>query len=47
MHNITVTEQQSMSYLKEIQVLRKAEKMHGLSESLADGFVMIYQYEED
>lgn len=41
MHNITVAKQQSMSFLKEIQVLRKAEKMHGLSESLADGILMI------
>lgn len=42
MHSITVTEQQSMGCWNEIQVLRKAEKMQGLSESLADGIAVIY-----
>lgn len=39
--------QQHMGCLKEVQVLGKAEKMHGLSESLADGIVTIYEYGED
>lgn len=42
MHNITVTEQQNMGCLKEVQVLRKDEKMHGFSESSAIGTIMIY-----
>ena len=47
MHNVTVTEQLSMGCLKKIQVLRKAEKMHALSESLADAIVTIYEYGVD
>lgn len=42
MYNITVTEQLNVGCLKEIQVLRKAEKMNGLSESLDDAIVTTY-----
>lgn len=42
MGNITVTEQSSMGFLKEIKVLKKAEKMHCFPESSGDEIVMIY-----
>lgn len=44
MHNITVMEPLSMGCLKEIQVLRKAEKMHGLFESLTNAIVTVYGF---
>jgi len=42
MQNRIATQQLSVGYLKEIQILRKAEKMHVLSGSLADAIVTIY-----